>query len=798
MASIASTPKISPFPGFASGGIICDALTRPLNSDLKEFAKTLFEQVSTANQNGRQEKRVATDLMFLDATAQLLTGNEVCAAIALSGPDILIATNQGTQDRRSVAWYTTATVLEKRVILGGGQFLRLGFKCYIRSSTGENSLEKSMGTVTYGFRGDQKKATLVSGSPNLEYHISEKEFPYLPDDEITLKLQLYQELDSDYFQLLYSHDVNHVLKVWKPVVTCRGALSRRAAKILTNLSLIANGILRRNAWRPENNSPNVQHYARYIEEKYAQYHQDHPEGNEDGFIASIQSECVGRFQLDMGGDTSATFLQAAREHFQEIRLADNVSADLEQHDRWVTILNDSLSHELSRSDDFKDHICLTSKPPTGVQEMQQLYRDLIQSYLSYKNSNSIKISSVRSIWDWLDTLKIDTFSLPDFVATKWDKFYALARRYFVQLMFIEEYVRKDAESNGSLANRLAEESIFKDPGITLVDGEEGVHAEMRLFSYHLLKNNPRSKYYGIAKLCCALCKYTLEQFEAGGFHPPVTRGTHAALFTWPLPEFLQNNDHLKHFFGPQLFERYMSYGPRRLHSVNKGPFYSSQDVCKALITRLDGINSLSNLKKLGIEGKWLINGSQDHYADNYKPQKLPSEHPSAQYEAELETLSKSHEDLFHPDFFRSYLHLGYAWRKKGENRDAVYYLEKVAKIIDKFPNQMTSEEKGKLFTVLGNIYRCFSLYENALRFLTKVLQIRKSIYQPPHVSIATTLYNLGLVYFDRGAFTQASSCFREAQSQAIAVNAANLPNLIAKGLSEIDKIIKSEDDHKTA
>ena len=88
---------------------------------------------------------------------------------------------------------------------------------------------------------------------------------------------------------------------------------------------------------------------------------------------------------------------------------------------------------------------------------------------------------------------------------------------------------------------------------------------MRLFSYHLLRDNPPSDYYGIAKLCCALCKYTLQQFKVSGLHPPAIRGAHATLFTWPLPEFFHKGSQIQHFLGAELFEKYsaLAVGRRR-------------------------------------------------------------------------------------------------------------------------------------------------------------------------------------------------------------------------------------------
>lgn len=79
-----ATPRSNTiFPGFKNGGHICDVLTKSHNPDLKAFIAEFFRQVSQVNQAGREERYVAKDRKFFDAVAQILTGNEVCAAVAM-------------------------------------------------------------------------------------------------------------------------------------------------------------------------------------------------------------------------------------------------------------------------------------------------------------------------------------------------------------------------------------------------------------------------------------------------------------------------------------------------------------------------------------------------------------------------------------------------------------------------------------------------------------------------------------------------------------------------------------------
>jgi len=287
---------------------------------------------------------------------------------------------------------------------------------------------------------------------------------------------------------------------------------------------------------------------------------------------------------------------------------------LNDHTRWVQILNDSLTYELSRYDHFKSHISVSSKEPKGLKEMEKLYEELIQEYKSYKDSHNLE-TSLQSVKDWCSQLSPKP-SYPQFIRDNFASFCRTAFRLFESLAFTEVYIKKNAEQNGSLARRIKNEHIFKDLDVIIVDGKEDVHAEMRLFNHHLLRRNQSSGYYGIAKLCCALCNYTFKQFQAHGMRIPDTRGTFATLFKWPLPESLRNDIHMKVFLGNALFLRYASFGRMRLESSKKGPYVDGKEVCWEIISGLDGLNnSTQNLRRLGLENLE-INASQEHYAQN--------------------------------------------------------------------------------------------------------------------------------------------------------------------------------------
>lgn len=791
---MASSSSVNPvirtgqaFPGFNSGAHICDVLTKPHNEDLKLLVTELFQQVSEANRGGREERYVAKDRRFFDAIAQILTGNEVCAGVAISGPNILIATNVGTHDKRAVHWQLTATIIEKSVQRGA---LRLGFTCRLSSSSGEE-VTKNIGPFEYQFHVQSGKAQLKDLA-EMSFLFSIGEFSYLPDDEVGVNLSIYRELDLDLFNFLMQQEKGETFPLQTPVVTCRGSLKRRAAKLFNLLSFIAKPILRKLPYLPEHCKAACRHYSTFIESEYQGYKQSSQSLNEEEFIQIVRSKCHQDFSLDQGGDTTEDFLQAAREHYQAADLKDRTAHILEKHKQWPNILNDTLTYELSKSL-FVNEISLDSKPPRGTRELDQLYRELIQDYKKYKSSHQVQ-SSIPSIIAWLDSLKENhSLNLPDFVADRFSDFYAITRRYFIQLTVVEEYIKENAEFNGTLAQRVAQESIFEEPGVKIMQGIEGVHTEMRLFNYHLLERGSPADYYGIAKLCCALCHYTFNQFRTAGLHPPETRGTHAGLFRWPLPEALYHEPHMKVFLGDRLFEKYVTLNQRRrLESAKKGPCYNVQDVTRSIISGLDGINSVRNLDKLGIDQRFQIPGSDDHYADNQIPPSLPPSHQNAGMEEKLEKLEEAYHPTGNPSIFDPLEILGRAWREQKNNPYSYYYLTRAVQIFDKFPSFIDSLRAAEVFNTLGNVCRGLKFYDKADKYLLKALQMKDEAQASPY-QIAVTLNSLGCLHTDRESLFEANKFFTNALKQAelAGEEGRTLAALIQRNLKRLDESWKS-------
>lgn len=735
--------RVNTFPGFSSGRQIGDILSRSNSVGLCSFTQTLFKQISEANQNGRLERYVERDKVFFDSMAHLLMGDESCAAIAISGNKILIATNKGQQDKRAIYWDLRATVLEK-YSFGGA--LRVGYICRVRAAGTGEELEKRIGPVQYQFFPNQNKAIIVDQNQNLEFVFSEKEFKYVPDDKVTVRLKL-RELEGSFFRSLLSHNENDQIKLTMPVVTCLGALKRRTARLLDLLASISTVILKLRPWLPENCPPQYQSFSSYIERKY---HEHNPEKDEESFIQDI---CLEYTKFPKDRTIRKKFLDSARLHYQARKLKDDTFTYLEKHKEWIKILNDSLTYELAQGA-FKDHVSIGSK------EMEDVYEKLVDNYKEYKEKHSLK-SSVQSVISWHNAIKSEQeppFELPDYLFQKYPFFLNAIRHYFIQLAFVEEYITKNAKNNGALARRLAKENIFKEPEVEILEGEEGVHAEMRLFSHHLLERRNSVGYYGIAKLCCALCNYTLKQFQLTGLRCPETRGTHATTYRWTLPEAFSHDVHMKHFLGQELFEKYKGLPETvTLPLPKKGSVYMTHEVCKNIISWVDGLNSRRNLDKIGLDRRYLIKGTKElHYPDNSRPPNLPLDHKACSYEKTLECAQKAAD----PELFICYQQLGFAWREKNKNNYSYYYLLKARDLFEQFPGKIDPKDAGAVLHVLGRVCRDLKLDDEAQKYFLEASEIKE------HTDLGKTFNSLGILHFNLKEFDKAHFYFTKALKAA--------------------------------
>ena len=242
-----------------------------------------------------------------------------------------------------------------------------------------------------------------------------------------------------------------------------------------------------------------------------------------------------------------------------------------------------------------------------------------------------------------------------------------------------------------------------------------------------------------------------------------------------------------------MFEKYVTLNQRRrLESTKKGEYYNAQVVTRSIISGLDGINSIKNLKRLEVSQDFQIPGSDDHYADNQIPPRLPRSHQNAGMEEKLEKLEEAHHPTGSPSIFDPLETLGRAWREQKNNPYSYYYLTRAVQIFDKFPFSIDSLRAAEVFNTLGNVCRGLKFYDKAYEYLSKALKIKNETRASPY-QIAVTLNSLGCLYKDRESLFEANKFFTRALKQAELAGEGGraLVALIQRNLERLDESWKS-------
>jgi hypothetical protein len=288
---------------------------------------------------------------------------------------------------------------------------------------------------------------------------------------------------------------------------------------------------------------------------------------------------------------------------------------LELHNEWASFLGNSLSHELARLKEYKEHIdpYAFSAPdePNAMNDMLRFYEWLIENYKDYRQKTR-QATSVVSIRGWMDYIAAnitkENIPAPTFIKNAPDKFIELARKYFVALVRVESFVASDAKKRGRLAQILVDECLFEEgiAFVKVIDGIAGVHAEMRLLEHHLQNHPDTRNYYGITMLCCALCTHTMKQFQVADY-----RGSHATLFGgWVLGQFLEQPKYLKVFLGEELWNSHEKL--REQTCQLPGDKQDEENSCEKTIAVLEiipavsGINSKEAFEELHIPEEYLL------------------------------------------------------------------------------------------------------------------------------------------------------------------------------------------------
>ncbi len=753
MSSSSSSPAgpQAPFVGFNTGNALCIALNKPQNSAVKEFAKALFKQVSEASRAVRFEHFPPEERKFSDALASILTGNETCAAIALSGPDILVATNKGQHDKKVMYRHATVTVVRKKRTT-----LMLKYTYHLRSAE-----QESQHCLFFSYQLDTRRrkvaSSLLSGAQTRLAHKRLLVFTF-PEERVGIEARADRfELDVKYFNFYLAQKIGIALEFIQPTVVNFEPLKSRADKLFNSLFVISKAFL-----DVKNCFENLElKQIALIKEKYKDYQKIQRKGKQNRFVNFLdltQNILIEGFvKLFINEERNEAFETAARAYY----IKKEVLATINSHDQWVEILKDSLTYELSKIHEFSQ----ISDAEKAV-SLERLYIDLVADYIRYKALNRSK-TSVNSVETWFESVATSPkVSLPPFIEAKFGLFCKIAGPYFSYLAFIERHMKDEAKRGGAPANRIAKEHTYDGTSrFLIIEGEERVHAEMRLFSHHLLKGNlAQESYYGVSMLCCALCNYTLSQFRKKGLPVPETSGTHATLFSWPLPEVLREDEYMKIFLGEDLFRQYKNLPPvLNLGGAKASDFCNSKEVCVAIIEALDKLNSTKNLKSLGLDAGYIIADKKNLRLDNKLLRELPAGHVDASFERMLKDLEAKYTPVLDVAYFQPVLRLGLAWEKMRDDEVAFHYLDRAGKILDEYPDGIPEAEPGTLFNRLGNLYRRLGNFEKALEYLTKAL----NFYESPHDAMAEIFKDIGCLHIEEGLWDKARSAFQRAIDSSV-------------------------------
>lgn len=543
------------FCGKGKGKKLKAFLKQESNTDLRGFTENFFCALKKSNP-AREEHEVSAEEEILDVIARLLVGDETCAAIAISGQELLLATNESKHIDDCLVYQRAYRILQRKTagvrpqsrFSGAIRSIGLSYTLEFTDTIEHRSsvqplvaISKKSGPVQYQLNFTDQIFQIVKGNPEIKFSHDELGIPCRAGDmPICFPVKLKQNAVD--FNALCNDPLKKDLAMFRPQCVYLNPLRRRAAKLIRLLALIAHSILT----RPE-----------------------------------------------MEGE---------------------VHDYLEQHNEWAQFLRDSLSYELARLREYKEYIDPYSFPapgePNAMNDMLRFYEWLAADYQRYRKETG-QVTSVVSISRWIEyvaaNIEKDIIPAPTFIKVNPCNFIKLAREYFTRLVRVENFIAIDAKKKGKLARILVDERLFEKgmACLRVVDGIDKVHAEMRLLEYHLQHHPDTRNYYGITMLCCALCTHTMKQFNVADY-----RGSHATLFAgWGLGEFLEQQKYLKIFLG-ELWSDYERLKGRTCRLSDDKPdeedSHEKTAVVLEIIPAVSGINSREAFEELHISEEYLL------------------------------------------------------------------------------------------------------------------------------------------------------------------------------------------------
>lgn len=223
------------FCGKGKGKKLRTFLKESSNKDLREFTGKFFCALKKSNPV-REERKVSAEDEILDVMARLLVGDEKCAAIAISGHEILLATNEPIHIDDSLKYQKSFKVLAKypgRYVLEFTDTLE-----YAKLGQPTITIPRSSKPVIYQFFAADQEFRVIEGNPNIEF--SYREFG-VEGGAICVRAEL--KKDAVNFNLLCALPINEEIPILNQHCTPLNPLRRRTMQLIRNLALIAHSIL---------------------------------------------------------------------------------------------------------------------------------------------------------------------------------------------------------------------------------------------------------------------------------------------------------------------------------------------------------------------------------------------------------------------------------------------------------------------------------------------------------------------------------------------------------------------------
>ncbi|MFI4938048.1 MAG: nucleic acid/nucleotide deaminase domain-containing protein [Candidatus Berkiellales bacterium] len=529
---------------------------------LLNFVKEFFKKLKAVNP-GRVESAVTREQEILDALARLLVGDEVCSAIAISGEELLVATNKDKHVDDNITYRATWKILKKYEKHDCVEW-RLQFKYFIKHYKGEKFIKeytKESSIVHCRYVRATQRCEVVKGNHNVCFEQKwdhDIKFPYSDNVKIRITSTLNEQ---NFFEFLFINpfplNTDHEFLPEKSIEL--DPLKRRASVLLYNLSAISRSIL-----MPPEKEKRV---SDYMEENkgWVQFLHD-----------SLSFEMVrGPYKVHIDpyhpGPDPDPGMKAMREFYEWL---------VENYQQYK-----------------KAQGCRTS-----VQSVRQWFDGIV------RNIQTPAVPAPQFIKDNPD---------PDF--------FIRFKMYFEDLVAVETFVRKDAMERGRLSAIVARENFFKrSVTLRLIDdtGHDDTHAEMRLLEYHLTRGREISDYYGITMLCCALCHFTMDNLKLVG-----SRGGHGGLYPrWRLIDVI-HQEYLPRFLGDHLYRLQQSLAEHQCYFPGQKQILqnkvSQASVALSLVPAVGFINTQPAFEKLGIDLDDLlptVEGADLYPAESFAPE----------------------------------------------------------------------------------------------------------------------------------------------------------------------------------